>query len=134
MSEIRTHVTFLYPGSFYPEESGSKRIDNYEVATVLAAAPEDEGWFAAEVTTGVWLKWTSESGEEKWSPGMGEGNKFRVYIGEALTVEDVEALEGDHHILVANMRGNGWEKVCRTRRGNFQPIEANDFVLASVTA
>jgi hypothetical protein len=30
---------------------------------------------------------------------------------------------------LSNMRANGWERVIRTRRGNFQPIEPGDVVV-----
>lgn len=133
MSEVRTHVTFFYPGSFYPEEGPSTLIDDPSTETVLAASP-DEFWFGAEVRTAKFERWTSESGAEKFQIAGPPVETHFVYIGEELTFEDVEALGDEHRILLANMRGNGWPTVCKTRRGNFRPVAENDIVLASVSA
>ena len=48
--------------------------------------------------------------------------------GDVLTVDNVEALDGDYGILLSNMRSNGWDRVVRTRLGNFQPLNADDAV------
>lgn len=133
MSETRTHVTFLYPGSLFPEEGRTLRIDNDGTATVLAASP-DEHWFAAEVSIGEWERWTSESGEEKWHRTRERPTKFRIYVGERFTADDVAALPGDHAILLSNMRANDWPVVVRTRCGNWQPIEGDDVVLSAEEA
>lgn len=47
----------------------------------------------------------------------------------AFTVDEVKALTGDHRILVGNMIGNGWQKVVRTRAGNFQPLLPDSVVI-----
>lgn len=54
------------------------------------------------------------------------------YIGgEVLTVEDVEALrpKSQYKILLSNMVNNGWDKVIRTRLGNFQNFYPKDKVV-----
>lgn len=53
-----------------------------------------------------------------------------TYIGgQVLTLDEVKRTVPDSRTLVSNMEGNGWDKVIRTRAGNFQPFEANDRVI-----
>lgn len=133
--ETRHHVTYLYPGSFFPEDGKRCQVSEPTVEQVQANSPDDH-WFAAEVCTRQFTRWTDGDGGEKWLPTEGsKPDKFRVLVGETLTAEDVAELPGDHSILLSNMRSNGWDRMCRTRRGNFQPIEANDdVVIAEGTA
>lgn len=132
MIETRHHVRFLYPGSFMPEESGATRIAEPTAEAVLAASPDDR-WFAAEIVTADYERFASDSGTERWLPTPAKSKKKRILIGQRMNSADVAALPGDHSILLSNMRGNGWDPLVRTRRGNFQPIEDGDVVLSSVT-
>jgi hypothetical protein len=50
-----------------------------------------------------------------------------------LTAEDVEALPGDHSVLLANMRGNGWAFVAGCRTGGYQPMGPQDKIIDSET-
>jgi hypothetical protein len=128
-TETRHHVTYLYPGFFFPEDGKRCQIGEPTVEQVQANSPDDQ-WFAAEVSTQQYTRWTDGGGGEKWLPTEGSTrSKFRVLVGETLTAEDVAALDGDHSILLSNMRSNRWDRVCRTRRGNFQPVDANDVVI-----
>lgn len=104
-------------------------IPDVSTQTALAAV-KDDGWFALEVKTTPQKLWTDGDGGEMWR-ASGPSVGHRIYIGESLTTEDVERLPGDHSILLSNMRGNDWERVVRTRRGNFQPVEPGDVVIAA---
>lgn len=132
MIERRTYAQPLYPGSLYPEEGANVRIENYMfVELIMARFKDKEGWFAIEVVEQNWQLWKTEEGEEEWRPANdGTRKGYRIYVGELLTSADVEALEGDHKILLSNMAGNGWDPIVRTRRGNFQPFEENDVVVS----
>ena len=127
-TEIRHHVRPMYPGSFFPEEGSSVRIDEDTDVAALARYLDDDQWFCIEVTTAQWRRWTSD-GMEKWMVDADQqATRRRIYVGDRLAVDDIEALDGQHDILLANMRGNGWDHVVRTRRGNFQSIEGDDVV------
>jgi hypothetical protein len=58
----------------------------------------------------------------------------RYYIGGTLyTVEQLEhrmaATGEDFKILASNMRGNRWGRVIECRTGNWQPFEADDWIV-----
>lgn len=127
MKEMRHTATFLYPGAFLAEGGPVRRIETPDVTGVLAASPDDR-WFAAHVSTAVWTRFTSEEGDVLWKQ-MDALRTFTVHVGQEYTAEQVEQLPGDHDILLANMRGNGWAKVVRTRCGNWQPVEVGDVVM-----
>jgi hypothetical protein len=133
MSETtRTKITAtpLYPGSLFPEDGRPVEIDDADPQTALAAVADTGAWFALEVRTTTEKRWTDGDGGELWRTAA-ELSRYRIYVGEALTADDIERLDDghDYSILLSNMRGNGWEQVVRTRRGNFQPIEPGDVVV-----
>lgn len=125
---VRHTATPLYPGSFYPEEGRPVEISDASSGTALDAVPDDGRWFAVEVATHVEKRYASSAGDEMWVPSN-SSDRYRIYIGELLTSDDVRALPGDHTILLSNMQSNGWDPIVRTRRGNFQPLEEGDVVI-----
>jgi hypothetical protein len=128
-------ATPLYPGSLFPEDGRPVEIPDATPEAALATAGEDDRWFALDVRTTTQKRWTDGDGGEMWRV-VEESSRYRIYVGEVLTADDLEHLPGiaDYSILLSNMRGNGWERVVRTRRGNFQPIEPGDVVLAPAEA
>lgn len=132
--ELRTHVTPLYAGSFLPESGRTVQVDTpATLEQIIDAVGDDTQWFAVEVREAWWQKWTADEGEVEWRPAAkgvgGAPATRRVYVGERLTVDDVRSLGDGYGTLIANMEGNRWEEVVRTRLGNFQPIESGDVVL-----
>jgi hypothetical protein len=130
ITRTRITATPLYPGSFFPENGRPVEIPDADPETARAAVGDDEAWFALDVRTTTQKRWTDGDGEEMWRTAA-ELSRYRIYLGEVLTADDIERLDDghDYSILLANMRGNGWERVVRTRRGNFQPVEPVDVVL-----
>lgn len=123
-------ATYSYPGSFFSEDT-SRELREPTLAAAIDARPDDR-WFAVEIKRTPIKVFRADDGEERI---LSAGKPVKVgkwYVGEEFTAEEVEALDGDHHILVSNMRGNGWATVCRTRLGNWQPVEQGDHVLADV--
>lgn len=52
-----------------------------------------------------------------------------TFFGETYTLAEVEALNDDSlRILLSNMRCNGYARVVKTRRGNWQPLNEGDEV------
>ena len=122
-TRTRITATPLYPGSFFPEDGRPVEIPDADPQTALTTVGDDDGWFALEVKTTTEKRWTDGDGGELWRTAA-ELSRYRLYIGEALTPADIEQLDDgqNYAILLSNMRSNGWERVVRTRRGNFQPV------------
>lgn len=121
-------ATYYYPGSFFAEDM-SKELLGATLADAMDARPDDR-WFAVEIKRTPIKAFRADDGEERVLSGGEPVKVGKWYVGEEFTAEEVEALDGDHKILVSNMRGNGWPTVCRTRCGNWQPVEEGDVVLA----
>lgn len=115
---LKHYVTFLFPGSFYPEET-IVQIDSRESTfDIPGNCFAYYLWDRIEVVQGDETLY----GERKNKTG-------RFYFGEVLTIDDVKSKYPESKILISNMEMNNWKKIVRTRRGNFQPIEAADTVL-----
>ena len=131
ITRIRDTATPLYPGSFMPEEGRPVLIADADPATALAAVPDDGRWFALSVCTVTERRWDDGAGGSKWL-AEGAPDRYRIYVGETFTADEIEAWSNadSYRILLSNMRGNGWERVVRTRAGNFQPVESVDVVVS----
>ncbi len=135
MRRTVTTATPLYPGSFMSESGVTEKlapeVDSVDYARSVFAA--ERGAFAVEFTTFDEQRFTSDEGEVTWLPVGGTTTRRRVYAGQTMTISDVEEMNTAsghrYDILLANMRDNGWDPICRTRRGNFQPLDENDLVL-----
>jgi hypothetical protein len=120
--ERTTHVVYEHPGSLFPENSGGV-VDSRDPARAAANASPTAFAFTFHDryrTTAI------IDGEriELRSASMHFSKRY-VIGGELLDEAAVEALPGDHKILLSNMRGNGWQQVIRHRTGNFQPFDSN---------
>ena len=132
MIERRFHVTPLYPGSFFPESGSAIRIDN-PGTTVAVAAVEGDEWFGLQVTDQWWQLWETQEGDSDWRPCKETPDtpvrRHRIYRGTVHTLAEVESWGDEFRILAANMAGNGWARIVKTNRGNYQPVEDRDVVL-----
>ena len=115
---LKHYVTFLYPGIFLSEES-SKEVKS-----------RDEK-FEVPKTCFAYYFWDREEQEIRGEILKGEAkNKSGLfYFGELMTVKDVEEKLPKERVLLSNMRSNNWDKIVRTRRGNFQPFNKGDKIL-----
>lgn len=117
---IVKYVLFKFPGSFFSEEF-VVRLGEQE-----REVPVPEGCFGYQTYKRRELM---EGGQ--LLAGSPWDHSPMTYFGEALTLDQVRALPGDHRILVSNMEGNRYASVVRTVRGNWQPLEKGDVVLPS---
>jgi hypothetical protein len=125
-------ATYYYPGSFFAEDI-SLNIPEPSLAAATEAR-RDSGWFAVQITRTPLKAFRAADGEERLLPDSKPVKIGKWYIGEEFTIDEVAALGDGHHTILSNMRHNGWTAVCRTRRGNWQPIEEGDVVLAGTPA
>lgn len=132
----RYKAEYYYPGSFMPETT-SRDVADPRWLTVVAAGPDQEGyfskdnWYAVVVREIVEERFTSDSGEERWLVNSNE--KVRSYIvGRVFHVDDIPDVDGtrDNSILKSNIRGNSMSQIAvLTRCGNWQMYEDWDEVI-----
>jgi hypothetical protein len=119
-----TYAEYYLPGIFVSETSRVPVTGRDPQQAAREAPPSAFAFRFCDVVTGT-LGGTGVSS----GPVNASG---RYYIdAEALTIAGVEALPGDHRILLDNMRINGWDQVVLCRTGNFQPLEPGDTIVFS---
>lgn len=115
---LKHYVTFLFPGSFYPEES-TKEISSREEKI---DAPENcfayEFWDRNEI---------EQDGEILRGKAINKSGRY--YFGEVFDQQQVADLVPDNSTLLFNMKCNGWDKLIKTRKGNWQPLMPEDVVV-----
>jgi len=114
----KTYVEFFYPGAFVSETSTCEVTDRSPVTDVPVGVYGYRFFSRSEVEVDGEVL----TGADKDHSGI-------TYFGEVMSLDDVAKLPRTE-ILQSNMRGNGWASVVRTVRGNFQPINERDIVLA----
>ena len=121
-----TYVRYLLPGVFMPEEA-VREVGDRDPQRAAREAPEN----AFAFTFYDVVITTAEIGGKTLTLRSDPLNATgRYYIDpEVLNAADVEALPGDHRILLTNMRGNHWTTILRCRTGNFQPLEDGDTII-----
>jgi len=123
----KTYVEYLYPGSFFSEEE-SKPVKERDPEKILKTLPKGVFAFLFYDQASTMVK---VDGEAQTVYGKRKNVSGKYYPdAEIYTVPQLKALdEKQYHILIANMEGNGWKRVVKTRRGNFQPLEKSDTIL-----
>ena len=116
---LKHYIEYSFPGSFMSNLS----VKELQARVVPDVLPDNCFAYRFFDKTEV-----AEDGEILTGPRKNESPMY--YLGESLTIEDVQALPGDHEILQSNMRCNGWDNVVRTVCGNFQPLRDGDVVIA----
>lgn len=115
----KTYVEFYFAGSFMSEisvhevENRNRPIDIPPNAFGYSFYDREETVIDGEKLTGA---------IKNRSP--------MTYFGQAMTLDEVKRNVPNSNILISNMQCNGWDKVVRTKLGNFQPLQENDVVLA----
>lgn len=123
-----TYVAFQHPGAFFSEESVTKVTTRNPERDAVKASDSVFAFFYFDIVTTV-----VDVAGERIETASGRRNISKTYYidAELLTSVQVAALPGDNHILLSNMRGNGWDPIVRCRTGNFQPFEADKHELVT---
>ena len=116
----KTYVEILYPGAFV---SGTevRPVDSRDPAKFQAP----EGCFGYR----FFDREEVVSGDEVLA-GKPKNYSETHYFGKAMTVDEVKSEVPNSRILVSNMQENGWDRVVKTRCGNFQPLTSLDTIVA----
>jgi hypothetical protein len=114
-----TYVELLYPGIFLPEESTMK-VAHRDPITTARCYPAAYSFQFYDLTTVEVIV----DGKSRTASGDRKNLSPKYYPnGRVLTQKEVASEDGDHRILISNMEGNGWDRVVKTRAGNYQPFE-----------
>lgn len=129
------HFVEYYDGRRFFTEGYTAEVPERTIPAALAAVPEYAFGF----------RFFDMVDEIPNPPDLGPGLRVSVtrirqnisgmhFIGgQILTVDDVRALAKidpqNYRILLANMEGNGWANIVKTRSGNTRPLEAGDCVV-----
>ena len=116
----KTYVEILYPGAFV-SETEVRPVQSRDPTKVQA--PKNcfgYRFFDREEVV---------SGDEVLA-GKPKNYSGIHYFGRVMTLDEVKAEVPNFSTLVNNMQGNKWDKVVRTRCGNFQPFTSLDTIVA----
>jgi hypothetical protein len=123
-----TYVEYELPGVFVAEQD-RRPVSSRDPRKAAETAPRQAFAFTFY---DVVVATAYVDDEEVTTTSRSRSRSGRYFIdGEQFDAAGVEALPGDHHILLANMRGNGWEHVVRCRTGNFQPMQPGDEIVST---
>ena len=124
----RTYVEFVYPGIIVSETS-VKEVESRDTSEVKVP----DGAFGFRFFDVLIAKVECDGKTVELRSDRLNQSPMHYYGGRILTREEVEREVPDNRILLDNMDGNGWNRVIKTRMGNFQPFEESDaFVEAKV--
>ncbi len=125
---LRERAEYFYPGSMVNEAS-SEDVNGRSLQQLASEA--DSYAFAVRTYKDVVGKVEVEGAivEIKSAPFNISG---LAYIdGEVFTLDDVKNQFPEHRTLISNMEGNRWDKVVRSRCGNWQPFNNDDSIIST---
>lgn len=118
----KTYVEFFYPGAFV-STTGSLEVT------------DRDGDFDIPKWAYAWRYYDKEKivrNGKTYKSGRLNISGLVYPEGEVLSADDVRQYLPNNHILLCNMKTNGWRNVIRTPIGQFFPFEADDTVLCEV--
>lgn len=121
----RYTATYLYPGSFFPEETSRTIPEATFEAAVVAGPDEDgyfrkDGWYAVRITAIREKRFQADDGEEAWVK-QGSERVGSWIVGERVHYEDGRLAGDQFDILRSNIRSNSDDGYgVLTRCGNWQ--------------
>ncbi len=114
------YLKTYYPGSFFPETS-AKEVKKRDVLVDLPKGAYAYQYYDVEEVT-----------KNKEILRGKEKNRSPMYFaGKVYTIRELEEAYPNKRILISNIKGNGWNKVIKTIRGNWQPFSNEDILLNS---
>lgn len=121
-TETIQYLTYFYPGSFFDEDS-TKEVKKRDPKAATKNAPKGAFGFQFYERTKIVL-----AGETLWGE-VRHKSPLHYLGGEVYTLAQVRKHFPGEKILISNMRGNGYDRVIRTRRGNWKPLNNGDVLV-----
>lgn len=119
---IKHYIEWFYPGTFVSESQGS------EVATREAPTERPNGTYGYRFYSRSEVELDGEQ-----LVGARKDISPMTFYGKEFTLEQVRALPedwpGQNSILISNITRNGYERMVRTVRGNWQLLDPADVVV-----
>jgi hypothetical protein len=125
MDQVRT----LSAGGFFMDEGVSELAGRSIQEIAEKADRRTVGFSTQQVATGS-VEIEGQTIELTSEPFDRSGTSW--VDGEVLTLEQVKTRMPTEKTLIANMEGNGWSSIVKTRAGSFQPFVEGDSVVSSV--
>lgn len=133
------HVAeYLYPGSFFPEET-YREIEFPTLQCAVENGPDEDGyfkkdgWYAVRIRTITEKRYEAADGDETWLRD-GEPTTKSFVVGRLVHVDSPELEGEDNRILRSNISGNSRDPLkgygVLTRRGNWQIASDYDEVVS----
>ena len=118
--KLKHYVEFLYLGIMF-ENTGVKKIKVRDSSKVTV--PKDAyGYRFFDILE-------SRCGNETLK-GNPKNYSGAHYFGKVMTLDDVKREVPDSNSLQKNMINNNYDRVVKTRMGNFLPLKKEDMVIA----
>jgi hypothetical protein len=117
-----TYVSYLYPGSFFPETQ-TEQVERREPEELIKNMKNGcYAFFYHDRTTVV-----DDEGNEFVGETENRSKRY-VFVDSIYNTDDIKKMNtsGRHDILLGNMKSNGWDKVVKTNQGNFQPFDSTE--------
>ncbi|MEK6915515.1 MAG: hypothetical protein AABW89_03165 [Nanoarchaeota archaeon] len=118
---LKHYVEFLYPGSFF-NESSTQEVEARDPSVVQT--PREAFGYAFFDRQ----EYVAQDGEVL--VGRPRNRSGMHYFGKLMSLAEVKREVPNSDILQSNMKSNGLKRVVKTRRGNFQPFNKNDVLVA----
>ncbi|MCL2354831.1 MAG: hypothetical protein FWC68_02955 [Oscillospiraceae bacterium] len=114
----RHYVEYFYPGIFL-SESSVEEVSHRDFDRIVM--PERAFAFSF---------FDREEVEQDGETLVGKPKNIspKCYEGKVYTLDEVKKAFPEAETLIFNMEANGWERVVKTIRGNWQPLEEGDCV------
>jgi hypothetical protein len=123
--KTQTYVEYLSPGSFVAEGTVRESIDR-DAKRAACEAPDHAYGFR------FYERVIITAGDVVTRSDKRNVSGVHYVDGQLFDADAVEALPGDHEILLSNMRSNGWPQVVRCRTGGwFQPFGETDSITSA---
>ena len=118
-STVKKYVTFFFPSVFVDDEEDKEVGHRDPNKLKIPAGCHAFRFYERKVVT--------VDGETLKGPCKNYTGLYYIN-GDIFTIEQVRSQFPNEKILIDNMRGNGWDKVIRTRSGGWRPFEKDDNV------
>ena len=123
----RTYIEFVYPGTLFNETS-TKEVKSRDTARVNVP----DGAFGFKFFDILEATVEADGKSVKLTSARINESPMFYYGGRIYTRAEAAREIPNNRTLLSNMDGNGWDRVIKTRAGDFQPFEETGVFIEAV--